>query len=380
MINEYEKRTILSLAIWNACKKTSASDITDGIVNNIYKAGMLDIAVKNMRNNNITYKSSLLESLLLENKSRYDFIMENTNDFLSKIKNFTYVNLKGLVLNYYVYGKIDSYRLMHDCDILVPQISAKELVEYIKSELPEAIVTDNEELNKYYFYYLQHLPEIKYKNFSYEVHHRLDQLGEPYPIDSNYMFDHTFKYKNYIFPSFDLFFISVCQHVFRHEYLEATYKWRSICDIINIILLHPINWENIKNLIDMIASRFIIYYVLKRAQTVYEFVCNTSLLDSEIIEMFSSEHDCDIENIIFKTYYPGSSGFYPIGVWNQAYLDRLFKGRINDLNRFDPVSIDFNYQFVRKVQYDNNVNQCNKIGVDFNHFVDNVVPPEAISK
>ena len=169
----------------------------------------------------------------------------------------------------------------------------------------------------------------------------------------------------------------MCQHVFRHEYFEATFKWRNICDIINIILVCSIDWENISKLVDKVTSKFVMFYVLTRAQTVYKFVAGIPLLSTDVINLFSSDHDKELDDIVFKTYHPESNGFYYIGKWSQGYLERLFKGAVNDINRNDLVSIDFNYQFVRRVQYDNMIRQCKEIGVDFDSFKDSVIPVES---
>lgn len=218
---------------------------------------------------------------------------------------------------------------------------------------------------EYHLQYWQHLPSIRYKDFRYEIHHCLSNGEDPYPFESECMFGDIKNIGNLKVPSFEMFFISLCQHAFRHEYYEATYKWRNICDIINTILLCEINWDNIEKLTEKYCPKFIMYYVLKRAQDVYNLVMQTNLLEPNIIKKFSTIHDDELEDIFFKTYYPESNGYYHIGVWTQEYIERLFSGRITNLDKYNPVSIDFNYQFSKKVQYDNNVYQCKKIGVDY---------------
>ena len=377
MLGEREKRTILSLTIWDACNNILEEGITDEVLDAIFREGMLKVALVNAEKNSVLIKNKSVLRFKAITELRYKSIINNMNDFLAQIGDYNYVNFKGPVLNHYVYEKIGCYRLMGDCDILVHEKDALSLYKFVKSKIKDVYLTDNEDLVKYYIHYLQHLPGISYRTFHYEIHHRLNQLNEPYPIKHKYMFIDTVKEGNFVFPCFGMFFISMCQHVFRHEYFEATFKWRNICDIINIILVCSIDWENISKLVDKVTSKFVMFYVLTRAQTVYKFVAGIPLLSTDVINLFSSDYDKELDDIVFKTYHPESNGFYYIGKWSQGYLERLFKGAVNDINRNDLVSIDFNYQFVRRVQYDNMIRQCKEIGVDFDSFKDSVIPVES---
>lgn len=364
-MNEKEKRTALSLTIWNACEKVTQEEITDPVIENIYYAGMLDVAIKNMRNCNIPIDNDLVRERHEKTEARNQFIMDNMKRFLGQIKEFNYVNLKGPVLNYYVYDQINSFRLMNDCDLLLSEKDAMSLYQFVEKEIRNANVKSSEDLLKYHSNYWQHFPVIRYEDFRYEIHYCLSQGADPYPLDASYMFENIRRINYLVLPSFDMFFISLCQHAFRHEYFELTYKWRNICDIINTMILCPINWENVRKLVDQSCARYVMYYILRRAQTVCSYIEQPSLIDPSIVEMFRSDHDNELENIVFKTYYPGSNGYYPVGVWSQGYLERLFKGKILSLDQYDPVSADFNYQFSKKVQYDNNIFQCKAIDLNF---------------
>lgn len=367
MLNVNEKRTVLAMTIWGAINNVTSKDITENVIEEIYNAGMLDIVLKNTKNKMVLNQE--IEEKREKNQERNLFIKRNINEFLHYIKGYNYLNLKGPVLNYYVYEKINSFRLMNDCDLLLAEKDAIDLYKFVVRNVKEASIKEGEGRLEYHLKFWQHLPSIRYKDFRYEIHHCLSNEEDPYPFRAEYMFENIKTIGNLRVPTFELFFISLCQHAFRHEYYEVTYKWRNICDVINTILLCEMDWNLIEELTGKTCSKFIIYYVLQRVQYIYSLVTKTNLLEPSIIDRFSTVHDKELEDIFFKTYYPESNGYYYIGVWTQEYLERLFSGRITNLEKYHPVSIDFNYQFSKKVQYDNNIYQCKSIGIDYKKLV-----------
>lgn len=76
MLGEREKRTILSLTIWDACNNILEEGITDEVLDAIFREGMLKVALVNAEKNSVLIKNKSVLRFKAITELRYKSIIE----------------------------------------------------------------------------------------------------------------------------------------------------------------------------------------------------------------------------------------------------------------------------------------------------------------
>ena len=245
---------------------------------------------------------------------------------LSEIRQ-KFLVLKGFGISETVYKDLPYIRDFNDIDILVDENDADAVYDYLLSNMGyQCDKSPGERL--VYKKFFQHYAPIHRNGITVEMHHRLTQKDDPYDIDTKRMLQdaQSLQVRDVclLIPDQTDMLISLCYHLFQHEYRESRYMLRPYTDIFNYLCLHrdKFDWILFQQRVREEHLDFPIAYSLFYVNDLYEQLLRMDIVPGEVLtNIMPHDFNEKKEAIVSRHLFNNDA---PIGYWEEPHMERIF--------------------------------------------------------
>lgn len=237
------------------------------------------------------------------------------------------VVLKGIGLAETVYNEKPWIRDFNDIDILAEEEKADGIYNYLIKNL-KYICNASQGEQRVYKEFFQHYAPVFNDGICVELHHRLTQKNDLYRINTNRIIKKACKLdidgQTIYIPDKEDMLISLCYHLYQHEYRETRYQLKCYSDIFNFLIHYQnkFKWSVFLEQVRVDKLEFPIMYSLYHVNNLYNNILDTRIVPNQVLENlrqddFNSKKDAIVSRHLFNNDEP-------IGYWNCSHIERLF--------------------------------------------------------
>ncbi len=241
----------------------------------------------------------------------------------------SFLILKGAGMAYTVYKEKPYIRDFNDIDILVEETEADNIYKYFlesmgyvcKKGLSEQLIYKN---------FFQHYAPICREGVYVEMHHHLTQKQDPYYIDTKRIMNNAdilyIDNMPVYIPNKEDMLISLCYHLFQHEYREARFMLKPYPDIYNLLYSYKDNfeWNKLIENVKKDKIEFPVIYSLYCVNHIYKELLDVDIVPENVLDVLMPKDFYERKDAIVSRHLFNNDEI--IGVWSKTHKERLFMG------------------------------------------------------